>query len=528
MTFQPTPEQQAIIDAAVSGTASIMVKAYAGCTKTSTLEMLAAKIKPQPALAIAFNKKIAVELEKRLPSFFSVKTMNGLGHAAWAKALGGRRLQLEERKVAKLTTELLKESGFASTEEQWSEIYSWVNKARQAGIIPREYEDKGYEGLKVDTAENWDNISDAAAPDKDLREFAQEVLRRSVKQGFEGIIDFDDQIYMSCLFRGVYPQFPLVLVDEAQDLSPLNHLQVQKASAGRLIVVGDPKQAIYAFRGADSQSMWKLRGLRKEWIDLPLTITFRCSKVVVARNLHHAPGFQAWPTNAEGEELRWARGPAGPDQQQLEHRGEKAEGWSWKWLDALRPHPGAQIAVVCRNTAPLLGFAFKLIRQGVPPQMLGRDIGKGLVTLSRKIAPKDSTPRAELWEKIDKWQRDETAKARENDKEHLVSGIEDRAECLRAVADADGVDTAGALRIALEKLFAREFGAVTLGTGHRVKGLEYDVVVHLDPWRLPSKYARKAEAAGDSSQMEQENNLRYVIETRTRNIFVEANLEDFI
>ena len=88
--FSPTPEQDSIVEAVRSSTDSLMVKAYAGCAKTTTI-LLAAKALPvEPALALAFNKKIQLELEKKLPSHFAVKTMNGLGHSAWSQAIGRR------------------------------------------------------------------------------------------------------------------------------------------------------------------------------------------------------------------------------------------------------------------------------------------------------------------------------------------------------------------------------------------------------------------------------------------------------
>ena len=47
-------------------------------------------------------------------------------------------------------------------------------------------------------------------------------------------------------------RFPLVLVDEFQDTDRLQWEVFDRAfGAGRLIIVGDPKQAIYRFRGAD-------------------------------------------------------------------------------------------------------------------------------------------------------------------------------------------------------------------------------------------------------------------------------------
>ena len=92
-TFTPTDEQQAIIDAACGRSQSLMIRAYAGCAKTSTLELLARAL---PAalqiLYIVFNVKNKKEAEARFPPNVVVKTINGLGHAAWGRALGRKRL----------------------------------------------------------------------------------------------------------------------------------------------------------------------------------------------------------------------------------------------------------------------------------------------------------------------------------------------------------------------------------------------------------------------------------------------------
>src|SRR6185436_6074584 len=60
----------------------------------------------------------------------------------------------------------------------------------------------------------------------------------------------------------------------------------------------------YAFRGAVNDSMERLRSLKDQWVDLPLYVTFRCPKVVVRKQQHHAPGFRAADGNAEGQLLR--------------------------------------------------------------------------------------------------------------------------------------------------------------------------------------------------------------------------------
>jgi len=85
-----------------------------------------------------------------------------------------------------------------------------------------------------------------------------------------GMLEFDDLLLLAdALLTGdpqvrrcLHRQFRVIMVDEFQDTDPLQWRIVQSITAdpddpkvrplpGRLVVVGDPKQAIYSFRGAD-------------------------------------------------------------------------------------------------------------------------------------------------------------------------------------------------------------------------------------------------------------------------------------
>ncbi len=510
--MKPTDEQVAILAAARDTRSNLMIKAYAGTGKTTTLEMVANVLPEQAALALAFNVSTKKNMEKRFPAHFQVKTLNGLGHVAWGKAIG-KRLGVEENKLGKLVTSICRDEGFSASADQWDSIRKLVSTAMHAGLVPSKF--PGYQGVLSDTDQNWFDLADDLFLDTSpqILHLARMVLIQSIRDSFAGVINYDDQIYMSALFGGVFPRFNLVLVDESQDLSPLNHIQVKRCAAGRLIVVGDEKQSIYAFRGADHESIGKLRALRTEWTDLPLATTFRCPKVVVARQQEHAPGFVAWHTNAEG--VFW------------NNTTGESRTWDWLKIDSMKPHPEAQIAILCRNNAPLLSMAFKLIRQKIGVKMLGRDIGKGLISLSKKILPLDEIKAEECTRLIGEWEESEVSLARANEKEGKIEGIRDRAACLIAVIESGGVPNAGALRKAIDDLFERQFGQVTLSTGHRAKGLEYDVVVHVEPWMIPSKFALRAASEGREAQLKQEMNLRYVVETRAKHTLVLTNLEDF-
>jgi ATP-dependent exoDNAse (exonuclease V) beta subunit len=97
------------------------------------------------------------------------------------------------------------------------------------------------------------------------------VMRRHREErAHRGVVTFDELLSRARdLLRDdpavralVHEQFPLVLVDEFQDTDPVQWELIRLVTAdpddvqarplpGRLVVVGDPKQAIYAFRGAD-------------------------------------------------------------------------------------------------------------------------------------------------------------------------------------------------------------------------------------------------------------------------------------
>lgn len=505
--MQPTAEQEAIINASKSCDTSLMVNAMAGCAKTSSLEMLAKVLPIKPSLAVAFNKKIAKEMEKRLPKHFEVMTLNGLGHRAWSRTIG-KRCGVNTNKLFETLRETFKDLNLPNGNGSWATVSSLVRGARHVGLVPKPLTQQ-FRGLVPDDWPAWEAIADHYYLDisDDLVWAARRTLSAMVKKAFHGDIDYDDQIYCSSLLGGIFPKFSIVMVDEAQDLSPLNHIQMRKVTGDRAIVVGDPRQAIYAFRGADSSSMASLRNMRDTWLEFPLSTTFRCPKAIVARQQIHAPGFTAADTAPEGEIDDWT----------------SKESWQ---ISSLKPTDMAQhLAILCRNNAPIIAAALRIIRSGYGCTVLGSEIGKSLVTLSKKILPNDSTDSKDCGQKIEEWRTSQISLAQANNKIEKISIISDRADCLLVVLDSGGALTSGELRDTLTTMFSKENNNITLSTIHKAKGLEWDTVIHLDPWRLPSKWARKAQAEGNGVPMKQEMNLNYVCETRTKRRLILANLE---
>ena len=98
--MKPTDEQTAILDAVKGSKHSLMIRARAGCGKTTMLELIDRAEKSAPYLLMCFNKAIATEAEKRMRSATTVRTFNSLGHKIWAAAVD-RKLSLNYLRIPK-------------------------------------------------------------------------------------------------------------------------------------------------------------------------------------------------------------------------------------------------------------------------------------------------------------------------------------------------------------------------------------------------------------------------------------------
>jgi superfamily I DNA/RNA helicase len=473
MSHTPTPEQEAIISAAVSTTDNLLVSALAGAAKTSTLVMLAnALAESQPRLEIlclAFNKKIALEMQERLPPSCSAMTLNSLGYRTWAAQLGRSRLAVDFKKGFNIMQEVIEEQARADKDAlypQMGELMRVVQFGKACGYIPSGPFDGRCKPLMDDT-EFFAHIEQKLSPLEES--VVRECSIRSIRQALKGVCDFDDQILMPTVFGGAFPLYKLTLVDEAQDLSALNHAMLRKiCGTRRLIAVGDQCQAIYGFRGAHEDGMEELKK-KFSMKELRLTTSFRCGRKIVEAALWRAPLMRAPDWAVEGEVTSLAR---------------------WTAADLAE-----DAAIICRNNAPLFRLAIKLLKAGRPAELGGKDVVQMILKIMAKFGD-SRAPQQEVFDKIEAWQ----AKEIDRTKPYAHGGIRDRAECMRVFAE-QGTTLGDALH------YARHIGdlhsPLKLLTGHKSKGLEFDTVYFLDENLIGTE--------------KQEPNLRYVIITRAKN-----------
>lgn len=484
----PTPEQAAIIEAARNTSDNILVNALAGSAKTTTLEMICQKITSIPILSLAFNKRIANEMSKRLPSHVECRTMNALGHRVWSQAIG-KRLIVDTKKMHSITTGLIREMPRDDQGDLWealADTLGWLRAAKRDGYIPPRWRHLST-GYSVGTMAEWLRPY-PEEPTLDQCELIDKVLSLSIEAAFAGGIDFDDQIYMPVCFGASWPKFPLVLIDEFQDLNELQHEMLSKLAVRRLIGVGDPWQSIYGFRGAKQNGMAAARD-RWDMREFPLSITFRVPRLGVERAWFRVP------------HMRWFDG-------QVDGRIITLNEWNEEDVPE-------GCAIICRNNAPLFSMALRLLSRDRGIKLVGMDIGAGLVRQLKKLGPLDMNHQ-HMITAISRWQSEalRTAKREET--------IYEKVECLHVLVQPrnDNWTLRDAISRA-EDLFKRD-GQIQLLSAHKAKGLEWQTVLILDPWRMPSRFAKEG-----TEEYEQELNVRYVAETRFKDTMIFANLADW-
>lgn len=295
-------QQSAVVEEVLNGTSSINVVARAGTGKTYLLvngicRTIAANNLGSVAL-MAFNKSIATEFEKRLdalseeynePELLNIDTgtVHSFGFRFWRSFAGGR-MNVNNSKTFDIIQSLKTEDKYPFT----SQVIKLVSLAKQAIMTPTDLAIHG-----VDIIEHHD--IDANGSSDEIVQMAVDVLRVSNTQ--KQIIDFDDMIYLPVLNKVPTTQYDFVLVDEAQDTNKARRMlaTMMLRKGGRFIAVGDDRQAIYGFTGADSDSMDIIASEFDSKI-FPLTLTYRCPQTVVKEANRLVPDLQAHESNPAG------------------------------------------------------------------------------------------------------------------------------------------------------------------------------------------------------------------------------------
>jgi DNA helicase-2/ATP-dependent DNA helicase PcrA len=480
-----SPQQDAIFDwFAAGGDDHLVVRARAGTGKTTTIIKAIDRAPEGRILLSAFNKRIQEELAGRIQnSAAEAKTLHGVGYACvrrfWERipiARGNdRERALAQAVCGDQTPDAVKRLvGRLCTKGR--EIAPLATKADDLIDIAIEFDcepDDAWDGLGF-------GLDYVIARALDAMELA------ATKKPIDGI-DFADMLYLPVRNHWLVRQYDLCVVDEAQDMTVTQLAIARGVCGGRMAVVGDDRQAIYAFRGADSESLDRLK-TELAATELGLTTTYRCPSAIVAIAQRLVPDYQSAPGAPVGQVS------------------------SLPSIDRLVAAAGPDDFILSRTNAPLAGVAMAMIRAQKRVRIQGRDIGAGLRSLVGKLSTGKAVDSiAAFLERLGRWERREIDRVERMDRPDMADAIRDKADTLRVIAD--GVSGRRELEARLDTLFADSgAGATVCSSVHKAKGLEARRVFILRPTLYPTP--PKGSKPLTPKRIREEQNIEYVAVTR--------------
>lgn len=517
----PTDEQMKIINFGKAGKGSLVIDALAGTGKTETLMMMLSQLPQKSVLLCAFNTRIADELRERLPrvpgSFIQVKTF----HAQGLALIKEHYRHLEVSKTG--TEDMLRRAAGSGGPLSFRIKRSAVNVLRTlkettaSRTVPTSAEvlALGYEYDHFD--KKMTDREKALAVD-----LVRDAYLLSLDLASRQTIDYCDMVWapLACELEP-RSRYQAVLVDEYQDISgpQLAMLRKLMAPGARFIGVGDVNQQIYDWRGSLGKVAWSIAREQLKATFLPLTMTWRCAKMIVAAANNLVPALRARKDAPEGSVDRCAW-------HELSQR-ILADSVPFTAQQTLSESYAQQTFVLSRNNAVLLECALFLWRQGTQFELnAGKEMLEPLFELlDNELDLRDeSSFRASL----NAWHAKVVAAA---EKANAPSAADRADEYKTMLSTAVGYTEPTGIKRLLYDIISPNSSGVLLSTVHKVKGLEADRVFLLEQTfarHQPAQKCKFCNGTGECTstscnggyytpEIEQEElNIEYVAITRAR------------
>lgn len=426
--------------------------------KTFTLCKLAEITPPiKSSIFLAFNKSIAEELGQRLPRTVKASTLHSCALSSLYKAFS-LNFALSDSKNFNLAKEKMNFKGVHS-----KRIPGMIMKiCRLYDLMRFNLVQDDVEAI-ISLGERYGEEADENLAKRaiELRMLNKKIADNYFLKGGSGKLpmDFTDMLYYATQYvhRDDFKQYNVVMLDECQDISPLQFEVVKmcKTPRGRLIAVGDEKQSIYSFMGSNLDSLQAIKNAPNT-VTLPLSMTYRCAQDIVAEACKVFPdGIVAAPGAVKG----FVGDGTFKDAQEGDF-------------------------ILCRNNAPLVDAFITLLRQGKKCTILGKEFGDELVSLIDSVEDVWGLEQV-LENMISKLQK---KGVKSPTKCEAYDKLNEKVNVLLSLYEYFGdLET---VRSRIYDIFVENASrGITLSTIHKSKGLEADRIFFLQPELLPSKYA---------------------------------------
>jgi len=478
----------------LEGTSSnLLVEAVAGSGKTTTLKMgydlLSAS---QKIVYCAFNQSTAQTMKER--GIDSARTLHSLG----LEILKANFPQLSRfgainqlKVLNQLKYGICKMGKDSKPSKEMVDFFWEFNKlltdtislAKNLALSPKE-------SLHSQRIDYWLRLYSLDYPlEQNYREILEQLWRETT--AYYNTIDFDDMIYLPAVLPLPIQKQGIGFIDEVQDLNHAQHLLVEKLFT-RVVGVGDSFQSIYAFRGADPDSMRKFKE-RFSCLSLPLSTCYRCGSKIVEL---------AQTINQD------ISSPEGINEGQIVHIDRE------NLISAIQNKAERDTFILCRTLTPIISLYLELYKEKIPAKLISNRFIEELSSLAKKVTWGGKSELSQV--SIDKYKKKKEEQLARFP--HLLLSLSEKLDILSILMHESKQLSLPPFLLWLETVFKEQESTIKLMTIHTSKGLEAEVVFLLRPDLLPHP------RAVSELELRQERNMKYVAYTRAMKelIFVEG------
>nr|WP_304577873.1 ATP-dependent helicase [uncultured Acetatifactor sp.] len=278
---------------------SVAVIAGPGAGKTRTLtyrlRYLLEKrgIAPEEITAVTFTNKAAEELRARMEAESAVR--EGQPGPLSGNRKGRRATDIQIGTFHAICSRFLQESGLSFVVADEGLQMELAERALRE-FDGKESPGKLLQELSKEKNGLYDDSEPADRKNPRIYEYYQKLLRQA------GALDYDDLLLETLRLLEELPEeaperrcFSYLLIDEFQDINPLQYRLVREWSRGgkELFVIGDPDQSIYGFRGCDPKVFSRLGEERPDLVSIRLEENYRSAPPILNAALgliSHNPG----------------------------------------------------------------------------------------------------------------------------------------------------------------------------------------------------------------------------------------------
>ena len=366
------------LEAVTTTEGPVLVVAGAGSGKTRVLthriaHLIDQGVSPFAILAITFTNKAAGEMATRVSGMVGSR----LGDKMWVTTFHKAAVRILRRELSRL--------GYASN----FTIYDAQDSRR---VIARILKDMGIDDRRLSARAVQHAISAAKDELVDFESFRDgatqwpETVVADVYRDYQqqllanNALDFDDLIVKAVEVFQLFPdvlehwqrRFEYLLVDEYQDTNRAQYHLVQLLAGGHrnLMVVGDPDQSVYRFRGATIRNILDFEVDYPDAAVVPLTRNYRSTQTV----LDAANAVIANNDGREHKDLWTDRGPGEPIVVYHANDEHDEAAWISEQVERLRLDADIgfdDVAVFYRTNAQSRVLEDVFVRVGTPYQIIG-------------------------------------------------------------------------------------------------------------------------------------------------------------